>query len=285
MTREVMERSPALRYRGCMSATLSLPVGTLLREWRQRRHLSQLDLAGEAEVSTRHLSYVETGRALPSREMVLRLAERLEVPLRERNRLLTAAGYAPMFAERRLEDLGAAREAVELVLRGHEPYPALAVDRHWTLVSYNRAVTHLLAGLPADLLAPPLNVLRLSLHPRGLAPRILNLAQWRGHLLARLRQQVAASADTVLAQLLDELKAYPAPAAAAPHPAEPAMVVPLQLASPAGTLSFISTTTVFGTPVDITLSELALETFFPADAATAAALRRLGDGQASAAAA
>src|SRR6185295_7793126 len=132
--------------------TQPVHIGDHLREWRQRRHLSQLDLAGDAEISARHLSFVETGRALPSREMVLRLAERLEVPLRERNRLLTAAGYAPMFAERRLEDLGAAREAVELVLRGHEPYPALAVDRHWTLVSYNRAVTHLLAGLPADLL-------------------------------------------------------------------------------------------------------------------------------------
>ena len=264
----------------------SLPVGTLLREWRQRRRLSQLDLAGDADISTRHLSFVETGRSLPSREMVLRLAERLEVPLRERNRLLTAAGYAPMFGERRLDDpaLAAARQAIELVLKGHEPYPALAVDRHWTLVSYNRMVPHLLAGLPAELLQPPLNVLRLSLHPQGLAPRILNLAQWRTHLFARLRQQIAASGDAGLVALLADLKTYPAPPDAgieAPH-AEPAVVVPLQLATPGGTLSFISTTTVFGSPVDITLSELALETFFPADAATASALRRLGDGQTAA---
>jgi transcriptional regulator with XRE-family HTH domain len=289
MTPQVIGAGRALRYRGRMSTTTlpapprpaPLPVGTLLREWRQRRRLSQLDLAGEADISTRHLSFVETGRALPSREMVLRLAERLEVPLRERNRLLTAAGYAPMFGERGLDDpaLAAAREAVELVLRGHEPYPALAVDRHWTLVSYNRSVRHLLAGLPADLLQPPVNVLRLSLHPQGLAPRIVNLGSWRAHLLTRLRQQVEASGDTTLAALAEELRGYPAPADGPParHAAEAAVVVPLQLATPGGLLSFISTTTVFGTPVDITLSELALETFFPADAATASALRQLAE--------
>lgn len=270
-----------------MSATLPLhppaasaaaTVGDLLREWRQRRRLSQLDLAADAEVSTRHLSCVETGRALPSREMVLRLAERLAVPLRERNRLLTAAGYAPMFAERRLDDpaLAAARHAIELVLKGHEPYPALAVDRHWTLVSYNRMVPPMLAGLPPALLQPPLNVLRLSLHPEGLAPRILNLGQWRTHLLARLRQQIDASGDATLAALAEELAAYPAPAEARePRGIEPGVVVPLQFATAHGTLSLISTTTVFGTPVDITLSELALETFFPADAQTAETLRRL----------
>jgi transcriptional regulator with XRE-family HTH domain len=161
------------------------PVGLQLREWRQRRRLSQLDLAGHAEVSTRHLSFVETGRSLPSREMVLRLADRLEVPLRERNRLLTAAGYAPLYAEHRLDDpaMQAARQAVDLVLKAHEPCPALAVDRHWNLVSQNRMVPMLLDGLPGELLAPPLNVLRLSLHPQGLAPRIVNLGQWRAHLL------------------------------------------------------------------------------------------------------
>lgn len=257
------------------TAALQPTFGSQLREWRQRRHLSQLDLAGEAEVSTRHLSFVETGRAMPSREMVLRLADRLEVPLRERNRLLTAAGFAPMYGERRLDDpaLSAAREAIELVLKGHEPYPALAVDRHWSLVSYNRAVPLLLAGLPAELLAPPVNVLRLSLHPDGLAPRIVNLGQWRAHLLARLRQQVAVSADPVLAALADELRAYPAPPEAQHDSVEAGVVVPLVLRTDAGVLSFISTTTVFGTPVDVTLSELALETFFPADAATGAALR------------
>jgi transcriptional regulator with XRE-family HTH domain len=259
-----------------MSAALPPPIGSLLREWRRRRRLSQLELALDAEVSTRHLSCVETGRAQPSREMVLRLAERLEVPLRERNRLLTAAGFAPMYGERRLDDpaLRAAREAVDLVLRGHEPYPALAVDRHWNLVSFNRAVPPLLAGVSAELLVPPINVMHLSLHPKGLAPRILNLAQWREHVFARLRQQIATSADAQLEALLGDLQHYPAPAGA-PVPGDATMVVPLQFDSPAGVLSLIGTTTVFGTPVDVTLSELALETFFPADEATATALRTL----------
>ena len=262
------------------------PVGDLLREWRQRRRLSQLELAGEADVSTRHLSFVETGRSLPSREMLMRLSERLEIPLRERNTLLTAAGYAPMYRERALDDpaLAAARKAVELVLKGHEPYPALAVDRHWQLVSYNRAVAPFLAGASAALLKPPVNVMRLSLHPEGLAPRIVNLAQWRAHLLMRLRQQVAASGDAVLAALIDELSAYPVPGVPYDTADETVggVVVPMQVRMPdGGALSFISTTTVFGTPVDITLSELALETFFPADEATAQVLRRLGDGRAS----
>lgn len=258
----------------------SLPVGELLRGWRQRRRLSQLDLAGEAAVSTRHLSYVETGRSLPSREMLLRLAERLEVPLRERNRLLTAAGYAPMFGERRLDDpaLAATREALERVLQGHEPCPALLVDRHWTLVSANRMVPLLLQGVAPALLQAPLNVLRLSLHPQGLAPLILNLAQWRAHLLARLAQQIETSGDPTLIALAEELRGYPAPDAAAAdasHTDAAAVAVPLQLRSPEGVLTLIGTITVFGTPVDVTLSELALETFLPADAATAQALRRL----------
>ena len=261
-----------------MNTATRLSFGTQLREWRQRRRLSQLALAGDADVSTRHLSFVETGRAMPSREMVLRLADRLEVPLRDRNRLLTAAGFAPMYAERSIDDpaLKAARNAMELVLKGHEPYPALAVDRHWTLVSYNRAVPGLLAGASPALLQPPINVLRLSLHPDGLAPRIVNLGPWRAHILARLRQQVLVSADPVLAALADELRAYPAPPDAASHEAgETGVVMPLVLQTPRGTLSFISTTTVFGTPVDITLSELALETFFPADEATGALLRAM----------
>ena len=262
-----------------MNAASALPVGTLIRDWRQRRRLSQLDLASEAEVSTRHLSFVETGRASPSREMVLRLANRLDVPLRERNRLLIAAGYAPMYGERKLDDpaMRSAREAVELVLRGHEPYPALAVDRHWNLVSYNRAVPALTAGADAALLQPPLNVLRLSLHPRGLAPRIANLGAWRAHLLERLRQQVAASADAQLEALAEELRGYPGADGDEQALADQHVVVPLVLDTPDGRLSFISTTTVFGTPVDVTLSELALETFFPADAATADRLRRALD--------
>jgi transcriptional regulator with XRE-family HTH domain len=258
------------------------PVGDLLREWRGRRRLSQLDLACEADISTRHLSFIETGRATPSREMILHLAEQLEVPLRERNTLLVAAGYAPVFPERALADpaLAAARRAVDLVLSGHEPYPALAVDRHWTLVAANRAVTPLLAGAGPSLLQPPVNVLRLSLHPEGLAPRIANLRQWRSHLLARLQQQLDVTADPALVELMDELRDYPA----GDEPGNgggdaegeyAGIVVPLRLATEAGVLSFISTTTVFGTPVDITLSELALESFFPADEGTAETLRQL----------
>jgi len=262
-----------------MNTATALPVGTLLRDWRLRRRLSQLDLAGEADISTRHLSFVETGRAAPSREMVLRLANRLDVPLRERNRLLVAAGYAPMYGERGLDEpsMAAARQAIDLVLRGHEPYPALAVD-HRTLVSYNRAVPLLMAGAAPALLQPPVNVLRLSLHPDGLAPRIVNLAAWRTHVFERLRQQIVASGDDDLGALAEELRAYPGPGRAEPA-ADQHVVVPLVLDTPDGTLSFFSTTTVFGTPVDVTLSELALETFFPADAATADRLNRLADAR------
>jgi transcriptional regulator with XRE-family HTH domain len=256
------------------------PVGDFLREWRQRRRMSQLDLALEAEISTRHLSFMETGRAAPSREMVLRLAERLDIPLRERNALLVAAGFAPLFPERSLDDpqLRPARRAMELVLAGHEPYPALAIDRHWNLVAYNKAVPFFLASVDQSLLAPPVNVLRLSLHPQGFAPRIANYWEWRTHLFDRLRQQISITADPVLMELVKELSAYPAPADAKPHHGGDeyaGVVVPLQFITDAGILSFISTTTVFGTPIDVTLSELALETFFPADAATAEALRNL----------
>jgi transcriptional regulator with XRE-family HTH domain len=264
------------------------PVGSLLREWRQRRRMSQLDLACEAEISTKHLSFLETGRSIPSRDMVLHLAERLEVPLRERNVLLLAAGYAPMFPERRLDDpaLAAARKAVEVILAGHEPYPAIAIDRHWTMVAANRAVAPVMAGVDPALLRPPVNAMRIALHPAGLAPRIVNLAEWRAHLLDRLRRQITVSADPVLLQLFGELRGYPAPEGGGGESFdEPAMVVPLRLATEAGVLSFVSTTTVFGTPVDITLSELALETFFPADPVTAEALHRVAREAAPAAAA
>jgi transcriptional regulator with XRE-family HTH domain len=259
----------------------SKPVGDLLREWRQRRRLSQLDLALEAEVSTRHLSFVESGRAQPSREMVLHLAERLEVPLRARNALLVAAGFAPVFRERALQDpsLAAARRAIDLVLKGHEPYPALAIDRHWSMMTANAAVKRLVAGVAPSLLEPPVNVLRLSLHPKGMSPRIANLPEWRAHLLERLRRQLELSADPVLADLLKELQAYPGAGGSRRSGAPPSdlggVVVPLQVATGAGTLSLFSTTTVFGTPLDVTLSELALECFYPADTATAEALRSL----------
>ena len=261
------------------------PVGNLLREWRQRRRMSQLDLACEAEISTKHLSFLETGRSIPSRDMVLHLAERLEVPLRERNVLLLAAGYAPMFPERTLDDpaLAAARKAVDVILAGHEPYPAIAVDRHWTLVASNRAVAPVMAGVDPALLRPPANAMRIALHPAGLAPRIVNLAEWRAHLLARLRHQIMVSADPGLVQLFTELRSYPAPEGGGTDVGdEPAVVVPLRLATEGGVLSFVSTITVFGTPVDITLAELALETFFPADPATAEALHRVGREQAAA---
>jgi len=260
----------------------------MLRAWRQRRRRSQLDLALDAEVSQRHVSFVESGRASPSREMLLRLAEQLDVPLRERNALLLAAGYAPLYPERPLDDraMHAVRNAVDLILRAHGPYPALAVDRHWILVAANAAVTALMAGIadPAQL-APPVNVLRLSLHPHGLAPRIANLAEWRAHLLERLRRQVQASADPVLASLLAELAALNPPpgrrdAESVQHPPG-GLVVPLELDTAEGRLSLMSTTTVFGTPVEVTLSELAIEAFYPADEATAGRLDRLQRGWAN----
>ena len=249
-------------------------VGDQLRDWRQRRRLSQLDLAGLADISPRHLSFVETGRSLPSRAMLLRLSDRLEVPLRERNVLFVAAGYAPVYSERRMDDpaLAQARHAIELVLRGHEPYPALAVDRHWNLQAANRALAPLLEGVAPELLAPPVNVLRLSLHPAGVAPRIANLGQWRAHLLHRLGQQTAATGDGTLLALREELAAYPAPA----HDEDDdpgSVIVPLRIRTALGELSFLSTTTVFGTPVEVTLSELAIESFFPADAPTGERLR------------
>lgn len=256
------------------------PFGEHLRAWRMRRRMSQMDLAHEAEISTRHLSFVETGRSAPSREMVLRLAERLDVPLRERNALLVAAGFAPMYRERPLDDpaLAAAREAVQLILRSHEPFPALAVDRHWNLLAHNAVVPLLLQGVDASLLQPPMNVLRLSLHPQGLAPRLANLGQWRHHLFERLRQQIQATGDPGLQALEQELRGYPVPEDADDTRLEGEVLgiaVPLRFRTPAGVLNLISTTTIFGSPVDVTLQELALETFFPADAATAQRLREL----------
>jgi len=264
------------------------PIGDQLREWRQRRRLSQLALATSAGVSQRHVSFVESGRAMPSRELVLSLAKQLEVPFRERNELLLAAGFAPIYRERSLDapELAPARRAIELVLEAYEPFPALAIDRHWSLVLSNRAVAPLLARVHPDLLQPPVNVLRVSLHPQGLAPHIANLKEWREHVLARLETQVRLSADRVLAALLEELLTLEMPATSAAATRSDAssepmsgsavlagVAVPFQLDTERGRLSFLSTTTVFGTPIDITLSELAIEAFLPADAATAAALR------------
>ena len=246
-------------------------VGPLLREWRLRRRLSQLDLALEADVSARHLSFIETGRARPSAEMVVHLAEQLDVPLRDRNQLLLAAGFAPAYGQRGLDEpeMGPVRDAIERVLEGHDPYPAVVVDRHWGMVAGNRAIGLLTSGVAEHLLEAPVNVLRLGLHPEGLAPRIVNLAEWRAHLLDRLGRQAVVSGDPALAALHEELAAYPGAERGVAHDlAAGEVAVPLRLRHDGRELSFISTITTFGTAVDVTLSELSIEAFFPADAAT-----------------
>lgn len=264
-----------------MSAAIPRPVGEMLREWRERRRLSQLALALDAGVSARHVSFLETGRVRPSREMVLRLAEQLPVPLQHRNALLLAAGFAPPTPKAGLGDpaLAVARAAIERVLTGHEPSPAIAADHHWSLVAANRAVGIFLAGVSPRLMQPPVNVLRVSLHPDGLAPRIANLPQWRGRLLAWLGRQVELAADPALSALLAELEQYPVANGGVletwRHQVGSEIAVPLRLRTEDGTLSFLSTTMIFGTPVDVTLSELAVEAFFPADTFTAEMLPRL----------
>jgi transcriptional regulator with XRE-family HTH domain len=251
-------------------------VGELLRQWRQRRRLSQLDLAIQADISARHLSFVETGRSKPTSEMILRLTEQLEVPLRDRNTLLLAGGYAPAYPERGLgePELAAVRAALAQVLAGHEPYPAVLVNRCWEMIDANASVANLTAGAAPWLLEPPVNVLRLSLHPDGMAPRIANLAQWRAHLLTRLHRQVTATGDARLAGLYEELLGYPGGESEPPHPTD--VVVPLRYLADGQELSFFSITTVIGTPMDVTVEELAIESFYPADQATAAALRPPG---------
>ena len=254
--------------------------GDLLKAWRTRRRLSQLDLACMAETSTRHLSFLETGRANPSREMVLRLAEWLSIPLREQNRLLLAAGFAPVYSERPLNDpaLQSARAAVDLVLHAQEPWPALAVDSGWRLVSANRALAPLLKGIASEQLQPPINVLRLSLHPAGLAPRILNYPEWRAHILTRLRREADASGQTELEQLHAELSSLPSPLRPPVRRRIPDLggfVVPLVMETELGEVAMFSTTTLFGTPTDITLDEMALESFLPADPVSAERLRAL----------
>jgi len=250
-------------------------VGALVRDWRVRRRKSQLGLALEAGISARHLSFVETGRSRPSSKMVMHLAEHLDVPLRERNQLLLAAGFAPAYGQRAFDDpdLEPVRDAIEAVLRGHDPYPAIVVDRHWGLIAGNDAVALLTAGVAGHLLEPPVNVLRVSLHPGGMAPSILNLGEWRAHLLDRLARQAAATGDPALAALHGELAAYPGgEATGSTTPASSEIAVPLRLRSGAGDLAFISMVATFGTASDVTVSELAIESFFPADAATRDAL-------------
>ena len=259
-----------------MTTTVSRsPVGELLRQWRERRRISQLDLSIEADISSRHLSFVETGRSQPSRDMVLRLADTLDVPLRERNHLLLAAGYAPVYGEAALDapQMAAVRQAIRLVLKAHEPFPAVVVDRGWNLVDANATIDLLTAGVAPQLLEPPVNVLRLALSPDGLAPRIVNLAEWRAHLLARLRREIAVSADERLIELLDELRQYPGDKPDVEPPGSGDVVVPLRIRTDLGELRFLSTVATFGTPLDVTVAELSIESFFPANPETADALR------------
>jgi transcriptional regulator with XRE-family HTH domain len=254
----------------------STVIGELVRSWRSRRNLSQLALATEADISQKHLSFIESGRSAPSREMVLHLADQLDIPLRDRNALLLAAGYAPIFRDRLLSDpaLGRARTAIELILKAHEPYPAISVDRHWTMVMANACVATLVAGVDPALMKPPVNVMRLSLHPRGLAPLIVNFAEWREHLLGRLRRQLRLRPDPAMLALQTELLGYPTAKKKQKSDSHSEgnldeIAVPLRLRTHLGELSFFSTITVFGTPVEIILSELSVEAFYPSDAATA----------------
>lgn len=250
--------------------------GVLLRQWRQRRRRSQLALALDAGVSARHVSFVETGRSRPSREMVLRLAEHLDVPPRERNPMLLAAGYSPAYAMRTLADaeMAPVRDAIDLILAGYQPFPALAIDRGWDLLAANPSLGLLTAGAAPTLLGPPVNVLRLSLHPEGMAPLIVNLAQWRGHVLDRLARQAALTGATDLGALHRELLEYPGGEEHS-HGAGAGLAVPLRIRVGDQELAFLSTVTTFGTALDITLSELSIEAFLPADRATAQALHDL----------
>ncbi len=263
---------------GRMSTATLPPIGQVLRGWRQRRHVSQLDLASEAGVSTRHVSFIETGRATPSREMVLHLAEHLEIPLRERNALLTAAGYAPLYRETQLDapEMAAVRRALKKILEAHEPFPAVVVDRHWNRVAANQNAVLFIEGVASHLLEEPANVLRLTLHPEGFAPRIINFEEWSSHLLARLQRQVALTADAVLAELMEELRGYPGVTQQAVFPelkGAEKVFVPLRLRWQEQELTFFSTVSTFGTAVDITLAELAVECFYPADKETARRIR------------
>ncbi|MYS81519.1 helix-turn-helix domain-containing protein [Streptomyces sp. SID5474] len=253
------------------------PIGDLLRQWRKRRLLSQLELATQAEISPRHLSFIENGRSGPSRDIVLRLAEALGLELRERNPLLLAAGYAPVYHETSLEapHMAAVRAMLRQVLAAHEPFPAVVLDRYWNRVEANEPALLFRIGVSEELLREPVNLLRLSLHPHGLAPLIANLGEWRAHLLSRLRQQVTMTADPDIIKLYDELVGYPCdqpePKVELPGPGD--IAIPLRLHYDGRILTFFSTMATFGTPLDITVAELAIESFYPADPETAEILR------------
>jgi transcriptional regulator with XRE-family HTH domain len=257
------------------TVTSTRAVGDLLRDWRRRRRLSQLELSNEAGISTRHLSFLETGRSRPSREMVLRLTERLDVPLRERNGVLMAAGFAPVYRERSIDapEMRPARQALNKVLDGHEPYPALVVDRGWNLLMANDAAMLFLENVPEELVRPPINVHRLALHPQGLAARVVNLPEVRAHLVARMARLVALTGDQELRALHEETKAYGGEHDDVPYEPAHDIVLPTRLRYGDQVLGFFSTVTTFGTAADVTLAELAIEAFFPADDETADYLR------------
>ncbi|MFF3323581.1 helix-turn-helix domain-containing protein [Streptomyces sp. NPDC002889] len=259
-------------------------VGKLLRGWRAQRRLSQLELALRAGSSSRHISFIETGRSRPSEEMLLRLADQLDVPVRERNALLLAAGYAPRFTQTSLDDpaMAALREGMERLLQGYEPYPAIVVDGVYDVVAANRGIAMLLEGLPEHLLTPPLNAMRITLHPEGLAPKIRNLPEWRGHLLTQMERQMAPTRSDALRELYDEVAAYPVPEAGDDNgpggggaPPYPHFALPLQIEHEGRVLSFVSSISTFNTPMDVTVAELAIETFLPADPATVKYLQSL----------
>ncbi|WP_328967713.1 helix-turn-helix domain-containing protein [Streptomyces sp. NBC_00239] len=256
-------------------------AGALLRTWRERRGISQLELANRADSSSRHISFIETGRSRPSEEMLLRLADRLDVPVRDRNALLLAAGYAPRYPQTPLADpsMGTLREGLERLLAGYEPYPALVVDATYDVVAANRGILMLLDGLPGHLLAPPLNAMRITLHPEGLAPRIHNFREWRGHLLAQMERQIALARSEPLRALYEEVSAYPVadrPGDAEPADPVPYFALPLVIEHDGQVLSFVSSIATFNTPMDVTVAELAIETMLPADPATVKYLRSLG---------
>ncbi|MEU2553754.1 helix-turn-helix transcriptional regulator [Streptomyces sp. NPDC014684] len=255
-------------------------IGRLLRSWRERRRVSQLELALRADSSARHISFIETGRSRPSEEMVLRLAEHLQVPVRERNALLLAAGYAPHYPETPLDDpaLDALRDGMERLIQGYEPYPALVVDAGYTVVASNRGIAMLLEGVAEELMTPAPNAMRLTLHPGGLAPRIRNLREWRGHLLAQMERQIALDRSDQLRALYEEVAGYPVPEdAPGEEPAGPVayFALPLRIEHQGRILSFVSSISTFNTPMDVTVAELAIETFLPADPATAKYLHTL----------
>lgn len=257
-------------------------AGALLRGWRERRGLSQLELALQADSSARHISFIETGRSRPSQAMVLKLAEHLDVPVRERNALLLAAGYAPSFRETPLDDpaMAEVRQGLERLVTAHEPFPALAMDGNYHVVAANSGIMMFLDGLPERLLAPPLNAMRLTLHPEGLARKIRNLPEWRAHLLQQMDRQLSLLRSPALRELYEEVAAYPPAEGAGDEVTEtvaghPPFALPLRIEHEGRVMSFMSTVSTFNTPMDVTVSELALETFLPADPETGEYLRRL----------